>query len=100
MAAILGRLGGGTAVTASSFTLAGSFDSRWLGASGAAPGSRKESSRQSKTGEDPCNRPVNCSGTPAPWSSLGWELSGESENRRQSERRQGESGGEGKKERE
>lgn len=60
---MLGRLGGDAAApafAASSFTLAGFLDS------GGTPGSLKESSWLSKTGEDPCKRPVNCSGTPAP----------------------------------
>ncbi|TNN73186.1 hypothetical protein EYF80_016672 [Liparis tanakae] len=71
MAAILGRLGGGgvtaaAAAATSSFTLAGFLGSgcSWLD-DGATPGSLKGSSRLSKTGEDPCRRPVNSSGTPA-----------------------------------
>lgn len=69
---MLGRLGWDAAAATVSFALVGFLDSGcfWLG--DGTPGSLKSSSRQSKTGEDPCRRPVNCSGTPAPGS---WELS-------------------------
>lgn len=79
MAAILGRLGGGAAAATSSLALAGPLDSGWPWLGGRAPGSLKGSSRESNTGEEPWRRPVNCSGTPAPWSWLSWELSREKE---------------------
>lgn len=72
---MLGRLGGSAAAATSSFTLVGFLDSGGLWLGGWTPGSLKGSSQQSKTGEDPCRRPVNCSGTPAPCSWLSWELS-------------------------
>lgn len=79
MAAILGRLGGVAATATSSLALADLLDSGWLWLGGGTPGSLKGSSRLSNTGEDPCKRPVNCSGTPAPWSRFSWELSAETE---------------------
>lgn len=62
---MLGRQGEREAAGGSSLPLAGFLVSDWPWLGGRTPGRLKASSRLSTTGEDPCKRPVNCSGTPA-----------------------------------